>query len=190
MERMFLLQVLIVSAWCAQADGPPPARELIDGIKDYESTLGFKKTRNFDRDSATLNAYYRCYYTEPLQLPQSYDKLKLREGAASGCSIDPRKYDVFFYNVEAIGSGRTPLTITLARETPERILMVVPHEDFHMRKDLPSAVAEAAATLIGFLTAADFCAAGVRSGFAGLPEPGRRAGAISAQGPLGKPILR
>jgi hypothetical protein len=156
MQRTYLLPLLILGAGRAQTDEPRPARELIEGIKDYESTLGFTKTHNFDRDSATLRAYYRCYYTEPLQLPESYDKLKLREGAASGCSIDPRKYDVFFYGVEAVASGKTPVTTTLKREPPERVLVVVPHEDFHMCKDLPPAVAEAAATLIGFLAAADY----------------------------------
>ena len=41
----------------------------------------------------------------------------------------------------------------------ERLLVVVPHEDFHQHKhvrDAPSDASEAAATLAGFLTAAEF----------------------------------
>ncbi|HZT31062.1 MAG TPA: aminopeptidase [Bryobacteraceae bacterium] len=133
-----------------------PNRELIDGMKDFESKLGFPKTRNFGRDSETLKAYYRCYYTGPLELPDSYDGLKLRQGRESGCGMDPRKFDVFFYAIEAVASGKTPVTTTLASEPPERVLVVVSHEDYHARKDLPPAIAEAAATLVGFLTAADY----------------------------------
>jgi hypothetical protein len=153
---LFIFAVRDAAAQDPPAATPPPTRELIDGIRDFENTLGVGKTGNFERGSNTIKAYYRCYYTGPLELPKSYDGLKLREGSASGCGMDPRKYDVFFYPIEAVASGKAPVTATLAQAPPERVLVVVPHEDFHMRKDLPAAIAEAAATLVGFLTAADY----------------------------------
>jgi hypothetical protein len=58
--------------------------------------------------------------------------------------------------MDANASRKTPLTTTLAHESMERFLVVVPHEDFHASKELrklPETWAEASATLIGFLTA-------------------------------------
>jgi hypothetical protein len=66
---------------------------------------------------------------------------------------------VFFYPVEAVASGQETVTVALAEAPIERMLVVVPHEDFHNQaeaKKAPTEVAEAAATLIGFLTASDF----------------------------------
>ncbi len=87
-------------------------------------------------------------------MPESYDDLKLRQGSKDGCSLDLKKYDVFFYPIEAVASGHTPVSETLAADTPERIAMVIPHEDFHSQiSALPDRIAEAAATLVGFLVA-------------------------------------
>ncbi len=90
-----------------------------------------------------------------MQLPESYDDLKLRRGSKDGCSLDPKKYDVFFYPIEAVASGHAPVSETLAADTPERIAMVIPHEDFHSQiSALPDRIAEAAATLAGFMVGA------------------------------------
>ena len=124
-------------------------------MKTVEEAVGFRPTRDFARSDPRITAYYRCYYTGTRQLPASYDQLKLREGNESGCPVDPNKFDVFFYKIEAVASGRAPVTQSLAAASAERIATVVPHEDFHEQlKQLPDTIAEAAATLIGFLTAA------------------------------------
>ena len=68
------LAVLGLSFCWGAGPEDPPARELIDGIQDFENTLGFSKTHNFDRDSSAIKAYYRCYYTGPLELPRSYER--------------------------------------------------------------------------------------------------------------------
>jgi hypothetical protein len=100
-------------------------------------------------------AYYRCYYTGRLELPQSYDELKLSKGTKDGCSLDAKKYDIFFYPIEAVASGHAPITESLAQAPGERVATVVPHEDFHQQiRDLSGPLAEAAATLVGFLTGA------------------------------------
>ncbi len=133
-------------------------QDLVGALKDLEKTLGFRKTENFRRHSDDTVADYRCYYTGKLELPESYEGLKLSNGTKDGCTLDTTKFDVFFYPIEAVGSGETPLTSALQHASTERFLVVVPHEDFHgsenLRK-LPATLNEAASTLIGFLTAGE-----------------------------------
>lgn len=133
------------------------AEELIRALKDHQQSLGIPPTRNFHIRSGAREAFFRCYYTGKLELPDSYDELKFAEGAAAGCAIDTDRYDVFFYPAEAVADGEAPITPSLASAAPERQAMVVAHEDLHqMLERLPVHVAEAATTLAGFLTAADF----------------------------------
>ena len=133
------------------ADAPPA----IEQLKTVEQEAGFHRTGNFGRVDAGVRAYYRCYYTGKLELPESYDELKLRKGTKDGCALDEKKYDVFFYPIEAVASGHTPVTEALASASAERVAMVVPHEDFHAQIDgLPRRIEEAAATLVGFVTGA------------------------------------
>jgi hypothetical protein len=133
-------------------------QEIITDLKELQKQLGFPETRNFLTHS-DQKAYYRCYYTGKLELPASYEELGYKRGDEAGCNLDERKYDVFFYPVQAVASGNAPVTSSLAESSLERLLVVVPHEDFHHEAEdtkLPPAIPEAAATLIGFLTAAEF----------------------------------
>ena len=132
------------------------AEQLIRSVKRLEKRLGFRHTHNFSRHSSQVAAEYRCYYTGKLELPESYEGLALAQGTSNGCPVDPDKYDVFFYPLEAMANGKTPLTTSLENASTERLLVVVPHEDFHESKELqklPASLSEAASTLIGFLTA-------------------------------------
>ena len=136
-----------------------PRQELIAEIKDFQKTLGFDAQRNFLSYSQTQKAIYRCYYTGKLDLPGSYEQLRLAQGSVAGCSLDEDQYDVFFYEMEAAASGTAPVTAALAEAPLERLLVVVPHEDFHNQTETEKAapeIAEAASTLIGFLTASEF----------------------------------
>lgn len=142
--------------------GAQQREEVIRQIKDFERTLQFEETGNFKRQKESKEAYFRCYYTGKFELPSSYDDLKLRYGDQNGCPINEEKYDVFFYRIEAVASGNAPVTSSLESASLERLLVVVPHEDFHVDKQiqsLPAAFAEAASTLIGFLTANEFARA-------------------------------
>ena len=119
---------------------------MIKTVKRAEQAAGVKPTGNFSNVDARVTAYYRCYYTGKLELPDSYDGLDLRQGSKNGCSLDPEKYDIFFYPIEAVASGHSPVTKALATAAPERIATVVPHEDFHSQIEaLPDRIAEAAA---------------------------------------------
>lgn len=138
---------------------PFPRQELIAEIKDFQKTLGFEDQENFSSYSETQKALYRCYYTGKLELPESYEKLRLTDGSVGGCSLDEERYDVFFYEMEAAASGRASVTAALTEAPLERLLVVVPHEDFHNQTETEKAapeIAEAASTLIGFLTASRF----------------------------------
>jgi hypothetical protein len=156
-----LTVAILLAAGCAPAQNAPAEdrQEVISGIKDLEKVLGFPETHNFRTESLKLKAYYRCYYTGKFDLAASYDGLKLVQGNQTGCAVDEEKYDSFFYPIEAVANGKTPVTSSLAESPMERLLMVVPHEDFHEHKGVanrPPNLSEAAATLIGFLTAAEF----------------------------------
>ena len=133
-------------------------KNLISAVKRLEKKLGFRRTKNFYKESAESAVAYRCYYTGKLELPDSYSGLQLVAGTKAGCPVDPQKYDVFFYPMDANASGKTPVSATLEHESMERFLVVVPHEDFHANKELrklPETWGEASATLIGFLTATE-----------------------------------
>jgi len=138
---------------------PFPRQETITAIKDFEKTVGFQETKNFLTYADAVESYYRCYYTGKLELPASYEELQLARGNEEGCALDEEKYDIFFYPIEAVANGNIPVTSSLAKASEERLLVVVLHEDFHEQKQvqkLPPTITEAAATLIGFLTASEF----------------------------------
>jgi len=145
------------------SDNPAPSgstdrKDLVSAVKRLEKKLGFRRTKNFHHESPESAVAYRCYYTGKLELPESYEQLQLLAGTKAGCPLDTQKYDVFFYPLEAAGSGKTPLSASLASEPVERFLVVVPHEDFHSSKELqklPAALGEASSTLMGFLTAGE-----------------------------------
>lgn len=132
-------------------------QNVIHSLKEYQRALGLPETGNFRTTSETRQAHYRCYYTGKLELPDSYDQLRLAEGTASGCTVNEDAYDVFFYPIEAVADGAATVTGSLQRAAEERQAVVVAHEDYHeMLHRLPVHFAEAMATLAGFATAAQF----------------------------------
>jgi predicted aminopeptidase len=152
MLRLSLFVLLAGASICAAADN---TEQVIESVKSLERSVGFQPTGNFTRADNHVAAYYRCYFTGKRELPDSYVHLGLREGTQNGCRLDEQKYDVFFYAIEAVASGHAPVTESLTAATVERIATVVPHEDFHEQiQKVPGAIAEAAATLVGFITGA------------------------------------
>jgi len=142
---------------------PPTAKfaatELIGELKDFEEALGGQATENFLRHSDLPNADNRCYFTGKFQLPEFYSALRMVREDERQCTARAGEYDVFFYPVQAVASGEETVTVALAKAPTERVLVVVPHEDFHNQPEArkaPTEVAEAAATLVGFLTASAF----------------------------------
>ena len=135
------------------------ASEVIADVKDFAVSLGGHPTDNFLRLSERRTSDTRCYFTGKLQLPEFYSTLRMVREDGEHCAARSGEYDVFFYPVEAVASGQESITVSLAEATTERVLVVVPHEDFHNQREAwtaPTEVAEAAATLVGFLTASGF----------------------------------
>ncbi len=133
--------------------------ELIGELKDFGESLGGHATGNFLRHSDRHSADTRCYFTGKLQLPEFYSNLQMVREDGDRCALRGGEYDVFFYPVEAVASGEETITVSLTQATTERVLVVLPHEDFHNQREArkaPTEVAEAAATLVGFLTAGAF----------------------------------
>jgi Putative aminopeptidase len=135
------------------------AVEIIGDLKAFAESLGGQPTENFLSASHRLVADERCYFTGKLQLPEFYSHLRLVRENETRCTARADEFDVFFYPVQAVASGEETITVALAEAPTERMLVVVPHEDFHNQSEArkaPTEVAESAATLVGFLTASDF----------------------------------
>src|SRR5687768_9283084 len=135
------------------------ASEVIAEVKDFALTLGGHATGNFLRHSDHITSDNRCYFTGRLELPEFYSSLRMVREDEERCAARSGEHDVFFYPVQAVASGDEVITVSLAEASPERVLVVVPHEDFHNQRELrkaPTEVAEAAATLVGFLTASGY----------------------------------
>jgi hypothetical protein len=131
---------------------------LVRAVKGLEAKVGLGGTQSFEGETEQAAADYRCYYTGKLELPDDYEGLRLKLASAQGCKLNPVKYDVFFYPLQAMASPKARVTTSLAHSSPERLLTVIPHEDFHQDpalRGLPAPLTEAAATLVGFLTARD-----------------------------------
>ena len=135
------------------------ASEVIAEVKDFAVALGGHETENFLRHSENHTSDNRCYFTGKLQLPEFYSALHMVREDGERCVARGAEHDVFFYPVQAVASGEETITVSLAEAPTERLLVVVPHEDFHNQREArtaPTEVAEAAATLVGFLTASEF----------------------------------
>ena len=132
-------------------------KDLITAVKRLKRKLGFRRTKNFHSETTESAVAYRCYYTGKLELPASYSGLQLVQGTKAGRPVDPQKYHPFLPAGRERQRQDAPFA-TLAHESTERFLVVVPHEDFHANKELsklPETWGEASSTLIGFLAAAE-----------------------------------
>jgi hypothetical protein len=163
------------------------AAEVIADVKDFAVTLGGDATGNFVRSSDRRISDTRCYFTGKLELPAFYSALHMVREDEERCAARSGENDVFFYAVQAVASGEETITVSLAEASTERLLVVVPHEDFHTQNEArkaPTEVAEAAATLVGFLTASEFA----KDRF-GVESPTARALALDADLFLRKSVL-
>lgn len=154
-----LTGALLLAACAARRVAPPSTQEAIRGIKRVQRDLGFRETGNFVSIKPDQRAFHRCYYAGQFELPDSYEGLRMKDGTAEGCPPAGPGWDVFFYPIEAVAGANTPVTAALATTTIERLAVVVSHEDFHedpQIQRLPTRIGEAAATLVGFLSAARY----------------------------------
>jgi hypothetical protein len=164
-RRPATLAALLLSCACSAATSTQPlpaspVTALIGELKAFEVRVGFAPTGNFLRYTAQTEAISRCYFTGSLDLPATYAGLGLASEDETQCRArEAAGYDVFFYRIEAVASGRMAVTPALLQAAIERVLVVVAHEDFHNQPETTGVrmeVAEGAATLAGFVTARAF----------------------------------
>jgi hypothetical protein len=151
-----------LSAGCAQLGehyGPPvravyhQRAGLLDEIRVFERSFGFRKTANFRDFSPEREAYSFCGYASPLQLPYSYEDPAIRwldSVTEEECRKLGRDADVYFGAVEAQGEGGTAVTTSMAAGTLDRFLYLVIHEDCHDQFDFPYGIEEALCNLIAY----------------------------------------
>jgi hypothetical protein len=143
----------------AATENPSPTPAIIKDLKAFELSLGMQATENFLRSANGSPAINRCYFTGIFELPETYRGLHLVQEDQARCLARAESSDVFFYPIEAVATGRAPVTPALTQATLERMLVVVAHEDFHNQPETQAASterAEAAATLGGFVAASAF----------------------------------
>ena len=159
---IFALALIPLLSGCARRSAVSPVGERqrqIERLQEFSREKGFPETGNFKRTDLKKAAYFLCYYAKKWELPEDYDDLGYREGNAKGCGLDEKKFDIYFHRVEAVAFEDTPVTASLADASDERALMVAAHEEVHEDPNLerlPHAIGEAASTLLGMLTAAEF----------------------------------
>lgn len=162
LKLLAMMACLAVMSGCARHSATSPVGERqkqIERLQEFSREKGFPETGNFKRTDLKKAAYFLCYYAKKWELPDDYDDLGYREGNAKGCGLDQNKFDVYFHRVEAVAFEDTPVTALLEDASDERALMVAAHEEVHedpRLERLPHAIGEAASTLLGMLTAAEF----------------------------------
>jgi hypothetical protein len=171
-EAVRLTALICLSALgfsCAQRRTPEPLPAVRE-VRQAEAGLGFDPTGNFHREGGR-KAFYLCYATGRLELPDDYTGLKVDQGRDGSCKFDLARLDVFVYPAEALAGRETPVTGALAAAEPARRDFVVAHEDFHEQqgvRELSAPLKEAVSMLAGFLTAAG--AAELRGDAAGAEQ--------------------
>jgi hypothetical protein len=157
-----------LSTGCAQLSEPyspplqvvyPERAALLDEIRAFERTLGFRKTANFLAFYGERAAYSFCGYASRLHLPYSYEDPAIRwldSGTEEECRQLGRNADVYFGALEATGEAGTPLTASMATGPLDRFLYLVVHEDCHDQFDFPYGVEEALCNLIAYKAMAAF----------------------------------
>ncbi len=162
MKKLIVIFIVLLLLPSAGSDliNPPVASdeeqvrrlELVGKIKAFEKTLGFKETENFRYYSEKTEAFDYHYFTSRTALPYSFEDPLLQWGVGSSesVSIDRKKYDVFYYSVEAVAGVKTPVTGSLLKAPLPRFIHVIFHEDWHEQIDLPNGIEEPAAEVVGY----------------------------------------
>jgi len=153
-----LVSTIILLLGCRATDtaSPSPSPRVAE-VQRIEKDLGYGSSDAFQR-RASSNDEPLCYWTEKLKLPRNYESLRLRRSSDQGCGVDEDRYDLFRYEPEALARPRPAISPSLEQASDERLRVVVAHEDFHRQyeaRSLPTDFEEAAATLAGFLVAAE-----------------------------------
>lgn len=129
--------------------------ELVEEIKAFEKKLDFKETENFRAYSSKTEAYDYYFYTPIIKLPYSLGDplLQFGTGTRQSANIDTKKYDVYFYSIQALAGIKTPVTRSLIEAPLSRFIFVIIHEDWHEQIDLPLGIEEPSGQIVGYAVA-------------------------------------
>ena len=136
-------------------------KPLLDDLRAFERSIGFKETRNFARLSGELDAYEYCGQASKRVLPYSYEDPAiqwLEQIDAEQCRDVGSDRDWYFSSVEAWGEIGTPVTTSMISAELDRFVYLVIHEDCHDQFELPYGIEEPLCDIITHRAMAQFAA--------------------------------
>lgn len=134
-------------------------KALLDALRAFERTIGFKETRNFARLSDERDAYPYCGQASRRVLPYSYEDPAIRwleEIDAEQCRDVGFDTDWYFGSVEVWGEIGTPVTPAMISGDLDRFIYLVIHEDCHDQFELPYGIEEPLCNVITYRAMAQF----------------------------------
>jgi hypothetical protein len=173
MQRAFLVLVSAIAlllAGCgpmrdfgssASPDLSAEWKTLLDELRVFERTLGFRETRNFARLTDERDDYAYCGQAPKLVLPYSYEDPAIRwleQIDAQQCSEVASDHDWYFGSVEVWGEIGTPVTPSMISGDLDRFVYLVIHEDCHDQFELPYGIEEPLCNIITYRAMAQFAA--------------------------------
>jgi hypothetical protein len=136
-------------------------KTLLDELRAFERTIGFKDTRNFARLSDERDAYDYCGQASKRVLPYSYEDPAIQwyeQIDAEQCRDVGSDRDWYFSSVEVWGEIGTPVTSSMIAAELDRFVYLVIHEDCHDQFQLPYGIEEPLCDIITHRAMAQFAA--------------------------------
>ena len=162
-----LAGLLLLAAGCGPLRDLEPApvdlseqwKPLLDELRAFERTLGFRETRNFARLTDEHESYAYCGWSSRHVLPYSYEDPAIRwleSPDYEQCRAAAPDHDWHFGTVEAWGEIGTPVTPAMLAGGVDRFVYLVIHEDCHDQFSLPYGIEEALCNLITYRAMTQF----------------------------------
>jgi hypothetical protein len=136
-------------------------KALLDELRAFERTLGFRETRNFAQLTDERESYVYCGQASNRTLPYSYEDPAIRwleQIDAEQCRDAGPDHDWYFGSVEVWGEIGTPVTPAMISGELDRFVYLVIHEDCHDQFQLPYGIEEPLCNIITYRAMAQFAA--------------------------------
>jgi hypothetical protein len=136
-------------------------KALLDELRAFERTIGFRETRNFAQLTDEREAYEYCGQAPKRVLPYSYEDPVIRwleQIDAEQCRDVGSDNDWYFGSVEVWGEIATPVTPAMISGELDRFVYLVIHEDCHDQFQLPYGIEEPLCNIITYRAMAQFAA--------------------------------
>ena len=136
-------------------------KTLLDELRAFERSLGFRETRNFAQLTDERDSYAYCGQASNQALPYSYEDPAIRwleQIDAEQCRDAGPDNDWYFGSVEVWGEIGTPVTPAMISGELDRFVYLVIHEDCHDQFQLPYGIEEPLCNIITYRAMAQFAA--------------------------------